>query len=214
VEQNMTNAQRRRREYKAFWRARDAYQVQRFAEGLIGTFFLLELLRCGWLKGLALIAVQASILAAAWWGSKQFIYWIWHRGGSHDTGREGRTQGTEATREARHGRLALSQAEAVYREEQRTSRDKRWYRLGRLADEAGLSIWDDPTLRGLFGLLACLRTLPDPVAVLDGLMSDAVLQTGTAATAGTSLLAFPGGSDSSAVSRNGEGHFLPDSART
>ena len=105
-------------------------------------------------------------------------------------------------------KLAWAEAEARYREEQRETRDKRRYRLGRLADDAGLAIWDDPTLTGLFGLLACLRDLPDPVSVLDGLLSDAVTTTGTAATAGASLLASSGESDSSEVSRNGEGNFL------
>jgi hypothetical protein len=110
-------------------------------------------------------------------------------------------------------REALAQAQKVYREEQRTSRDKRWYRLGRLADEAGLAIWEAPTLRGLFDLLACLREVQNPVAVLDGLISDAVLTTKTPAGAAYSLGASPHGSDASTVSRNGEGSFLPDSVR-
>ena len=104
-------------------------------------------------------------------------------------------------------KLALSQAEAVYRDEQRTSRNKRRYRLGTLADEAGLAIWEEPTLRSLFELLARLRTVPDPVAVLDELMRDPVVSALTAAAAGYSLGASPDGSDASAVSRMGMGGF-------
>jgi hypothetical protein len=105
-------------------------------------------------------------------------------------------------------RQELAQAEAVYRDEQRASRNKRRYRMGTLADEAGLAIWDEPTLQALFEVLARLRELPDPVAVLDALFSDPVMATITAAAASYSLGASPNGSDASAVSRNGEGSFL------
>ena len=80
----MTDAQRRQRAYIAFWRARDAYRVQRCGEGLMGTFFLLALLRCGWLKGLALIAVQASVLYAIYWGIRRLWRLCFTRGGSHE----------------------------------------------------------------------------------------------------------------------------------
>jgi hypothetical protein len=99
----------------------------------------------------------------------------------------------------------LSQAEAVYREEQRHARNKRRYRLGTLADDAGLAVWDEPTLQGLFERLARLRELPDPVRVLDGLMSAPETLALTAAAAGPSLLASSGASDASDVSTRGGG---------
>jgi hypothetical protein len=99
----------------------------------------------------------------------------------------------------------LAQAEAQHREVQRTVRGQRRYRIGTLADEAGLAVWEERTLAALFCLLARLRDLPDPVAVLDGLLSDAVVTTLTAAAAGPFLLASPDGSDSSEVSTKGVG---------
>ena len=105
-------------------------------------------------------------------------------------------------------KLAFSEAQKVYRAEQRNSRSKRRYRLGTLADEAGLAIWDEPTLAAVFAVLARLRQTPDPAAVLDGLLMDYAPWTETAPAAGSSLLASSGESDSSAVSRNGEGNFL------
>ena len=69
----MTDAQRRQRAYIAVWRARDAYRVQAVGEGLIGTFFLLEFLRCAargqWLLGIGLIAIQGGIIWGICWGS-------------------------------------------------------------------------------------------------------------------------------------------------
>ena len=54
--------------------------------------------------------------------------------------------------------------------------------VGTLADHAGLLIWDETTLAGLFQLLATLRETPDPVAVLEALVGDTSLAlTGTAA---------------------------------
>jgi len=50
----MTREQRNNADYKAFWRARDAYQVQRTVEGLLGTLLLLALLRAGWLRAVCL----------------------------------------------------------------------------------------------------------------------------------------------------------------
>src|SRR4029450_11536404 len=108
----------------------------------------------------------------------------------------------------------LAQVEAQQRADARAKRDRRRQRVGTLAEAAGLLIWDDTTLAGLFQILATLRETPDPVAVLEALVGDTSLAlTGTAAPAGASLLsAAPASesstpappSDSSTVSTTGE----------
>ena len=91
----------------------------------------------------------------------------------------------------------LAQVEAQQRADARAKRDRRRQRVGTLAEAAGLLIWDDTTLAGLFQILATFRETPDPVAVLDALVGETSLAlTGTAAPA----------SDASTVStRGGEG---------
>jgi hypothetical protein len=72
----------------------------------------------------------------------------------------------------------LAQVEAQNRAAERARRAKRRQRVGTLAEEAGLLVWDETTLAGLFQILATLRDTPDPVAVLDSLLvsaPDAVL---------------------------------------
>src|SRR5262249_47686090 len=44
----------------------------------------------------------------------------------------------------------------------RAKRDRRRQRVGTLAEAAGLLIWDDTTLAGLFQILAALRETPRP----------------------------------------------------
>ena len=66
----------------------------------------------------------------------------------------------------------LAQAQAQKRAAERASRTKRRIIVGTMVDAAGLFVWDDPTLRGLFQALALLHETPDPVAVLEGLLSD------------------------------------------
>ena len=98
----------------------------------------------------------------------------------------------------------LAQVEAQQRADARAKRDRRRQRVGTLAEAAGLLIWDDTTLAGLFQILATLRETPDPVAVLEALVGDTALAlTGTAATAGASLLTSADASDPSAVSSKG-----------
>src|SRR2546422_9562460 len=98
----------------------------------------------------------------------------------------------------------LAQIEAQQRADARAKRDRRRQRVGTLADAAGLLVWDDTTLAGLFQILATLRETPDPVAVLDALVGETSLAlTGTAAIAGASLLTSAAASDSSAVSSKG-----------
>src|SRR5262249_19079560 len=66
----------------------------------------------------------------------------------------------------------LAQVEAQQRADARAKRDRRRQRVGALADHAGLLIWDETTLAGLFQILATLRETPDPVAVLASLLTD------------------------------------------
>jgi len=65
----------------------------------------------------------------------------------------------------------LAQVQAQHRADERAARTKRRIIVGTMADAAGLFVWDDPTLRGLFQRLALLRETPDPVAVLEGLLA-------------------------------------------
>src|SRR5207237_5284266 len=101
----------------------------------------------------------------------------------------------------------LAQVEAQQRADARAKRDRRRQRVGTLADAAGLLVWDDTTLTGLFQILATLRETPDPVAVLERLLADTALTALTpAAPAGASLLTAAPASDASTVStRGGEG---------
>jgi hypothetical protein len=101
-EQVMTREQRRDADYTAFWRSRDAYQVQRTVEGLMVTLFLLALLRGGWLHGFVRVTGLACILAAAWSGSKVLLQWIGTIGEHHDTGRTRRAQGPAPERQAHY----------------------------------------------------------------------------------------------------------------
>jgi len=104
----------------------------------------------------------------------------------------------------------LAQVEAQQRADARAKRHRRRQRVGTLAEAAGLLIWDDTTLAGLFQILATLRETPDPVAVLEALVGDTSLAlTGTAAPAGASFLTSATASDSSTVStRGGEASLL------
>jgi hypothetical protein len=52
---------------------------------------------------------------------------------------------------------------------------RRRQQVGRLAEQAGLLAWDDATLAGLFQALALLRETPEPVAVLEGLLTGEVV---------------------------------------
>jgi hypothetical protein len=100
----------------------------------------------------------------------------------------------------------LAQVEAQQRAAARAGRAKRRQRVGALADEAGLCVWEDTTLTGLFQALARLQATPDPVAVLESLLSDYPdLGALRAAAAGPFLLASSIESDSSEVSTRGGG---------
>jgi hypothetical protein len=99
----------------------------------------------------------------------------------------------------------LAQVEAQQRADARAKRDRRRQRVGTLADAAGLLIWDDTTLAGLFQILATFRETPDPVAVLESLLADTALTALTPAAAGPCFLTSSATSDSSDVSKGGGG---------
>ena len=64
----------------------------------------------------------------------------------------------------------LARIERAQRVEQRKMRDTRRAEVGMLADAAGLLAWESTTLAGLFTALATLKDVPNPVAVLEGLL--------------------------------------------
>ena len=104
----------------------------------------------------------------------------------------------------------LAQVEAQQRADARAKRDRRRQRVGTLADHAGLLIWDDTTLTGLFQILATFRETPDPVAVLERLLADTALTARTPAAAGPCCLTSSAEPDSSEVSKGGGGVCSPD----
>jgi hypothetical protein len=108
----------------------------------------------------------------------------------------------------------LAQVEAQQRADARAKRDRRRQRVGTLAEAAGLFIWDETTLAGLFQILATLRETPDPVAVLESLLADTALTALTPAAAGPFCLTSSGESDSSDVSKGGGGICSPDRGDT
>jgi hypothetical protein len=104
----------------------------------------------------------------------------------------------------------LAQVQAQNRAAERAKRDRRRQQVGTLADAAGLLIWDETTLAGLFQMLATLREIPDPVAVLESLLADTALTALTPAAAGPCFLTSSGESDSSEVSKGGGEVFSPE----
>src|SRR5215510_75264 len=104
----------------------------------------------------------------------------------------------------------LAQVEAQQCADARAKRDRRRQRVGTLAEAAGLLIWDDTTLAGLFQILATLRETPDPVAVLESLLADTARTALTPAAAGPCCLTSSAASDSSEVSKKGGGICSPD----
>lgn len=68
-------------------------------------------------------------------------------------------------------RKQVAQLEAQGREEARKARNRRCFQVGMAADEAGLFAWENGTLTELFVQLARLQDAPDPVKVLEGLLS-------------------------------------------
>ncbi len=69
-------------------------------------------------------------------------------------------------------RTRLKQVQAQQRDAERQAVHRRRVLVGKLVEEAGLFSLDDATLAGLFARLAPLADAPDPVAILEGLLSD------------------------------------------
>ena len=102
----------------------------------------------------------------------------------------------------------LAQVEAQQRADARAKRDRRRQRVGTPADAAGLLVWDDTTLTGLFQILATLRETPDPVAVLESLLADMTPSALTPAAAGPCCLTSSAASDASDVSQGTTGQRI------
>lgn len=72
----------------------------------------------------------------------------------------------------RQARLQLSATRREITAQEEKARATRRRKVGVLAEEAGLFDWEDTTLSSLFAQLATLKHTPDPVAVLEGLLSE------------------------------------------
>ena len=71
-------------------------------------------------------------------------------------------------------RSRLKQVQAQQRDAERQALHHRRVLVGKLVEEAGLFSLADQTLAGLFAQLSPLVNAPDPVALLEGLLSDGV----------------------------------------
>jgi len=69
-------------------------------------------------------------------------------------------------------RKALAQIQAAQHDEERKALTKRRLLVGTLVEQAGLFALSDTVLAGLFAALSRLVETPDPVAVLEGLLTD------------------------------------------
>jgi hypothetical protein len=69
-------------------------------------------------------------------------------------------------------RKKLAGTQAQRREIHRKDVNKRRYRVGAIADDAGLLAWSDADLSAVFAVLARLTDVAHPAAVLEGLLAD------------------------------------------
>jgi hypothetical protein len=76
--------------------------------------------------------------------------------------KEERAKQQEATRKAK-----VLLAEAVRKDD-----NKRRYRVGALAQDAGLFVWSDTDLAAVFAVLARLKETPHPAVLLDGVLGE------------------------------------------
>jgi len=65
---------------------------------------------------------------------------------------------------------ALAHAQVAQRAADRAAAAKRRQRIGCYAEEAGLLVWEDAIIAGVFQILAQLTDAPDPVKLLDSLL--------------------------------------------
>ncbi len=68
-------------------------------------------------------------------------------------------------------RTHLKQVHGQQRDAERQALHKRRVLVGKLVEDAGLFARDDQTLAGLFQVLTAVVDSPDPVAILDALLS-------------------------------------------
>lgn len=80
-------------------------------------------------------------------------------------------------------RTRLAQEQARHKQAAQKARQQRYWRLGQLADDAGLLVLDAPTLTRLFAHLGTLHAATDLVAALDALVQELACTAGTAADA-------------------------------
>ena len=70
---------------------------------------------------------------------------------------------------------AMAKTQAIQRAEERKQRDKRRYLVGKLLDEAGLLAWSDADLQAVAQALSRLVEVPNPGALVEGLLDEATL---------------------------------------
>lgn len=116
-----------------------------------------------------------------------------------------------AKERARKDRVELHAIQARRREEARKARMRRYATVGKLAEQSGLFSWDDATLMALFQMLALLTDTPNPVAVLEGLLSDgrAGLVGAVVDACGAPVTSASLSVSSLTVSRGGDSEFSP-----
>jgi hypothetical protein len=68
-------------------------------------------------------------------------------------------------------RKAYATIQGQLRALEKKTRDRRRYQVGLLADHYGLAVLDDAVLRPLFTLLSGVASTPNPVALLEALLS-------------------------------------------
>jgi hypothetical protein len=77
-------------------------------------------------------------------------------------------------------RQKYAEAQRQRREEDKRLLTKRYYLVGQWADEAGLLALSDTDLRALFALLTRLLATPNPVGVLEALVTEPEVVDGAA----------------------------------
>ena len=77
-----------------------------------------------------------------------------------------------AKEELARQRERLAKVQARQREDARKALTKRRLLVGEMVLDTPLASLDDQVLQGLFQVLAALVAVPDPVALLEGLLSD------------------------------------------
>lgn len=66
----------------------------------------------------------------------------------------------------------LARIQAAQRHEEKRALERRRFTVGTLVEQAGLFVWDDTTLAGLFACLAMLQGTPNPLGVLEGVLTE------------------------------------------